>query len=52
MLHPESPFRLVWLTPAFVFVLGEAFLVPFMLSFDVDTQPNSVLGIAFRVVDL
>ncbi|CAK9072117.1 unnamed protein product [Durusdinium trenchii] len=52
VLHPEGPPRLVWLTPAFVFVLAEAFLVPFMLAFGVEPDDEPFLGIAFRVVDL
>jgi len=52
ILHPEAPMRLAWLAPAFLFVLGEAFLVPFMLSFYVATDPDSVMGVAFRIIDV
>ncbi|CAJ1365474.1 unnamed protein product [Effrenium voratum] len=51
VLHPEGAPRLAWLTPAFVFVLAEAFLVPFMLSFSVDTDDGAT-GLAFKLVDL
>jgi len=52
ILHPEGPPRLIWLAPAFVFVLAEAFLVPFMLAFAVEPDDEPFLGIAFRIIDL
>lgn len=52
ILHPEGPIRLVWLAPAFVFVLTEAFLVPFMLAFHVEPDDEQFLGLAFRIIDV
>eukprot|EP00931_Biecheleriopsis_adriatica_P060870 TRINITY_DN36564_c0_g1_i1.p1 TRINITY_DN36564_c0_g1~~TRINITY_DN36564_c0_g1_i1.p1 ORF type:complete len:839 (-),score=146.86 TRINITY_DN36564_c0_g1_i1:84-2600(-) len=52
ILHPEAKLRLLWIAPAFLFILAEAFLVPFLLCFSVKPDPSGPLGISLRIIDL